>query len=57
MEKTELQWGLIALIGIFLLILGFYVLHFGLFILIGILLMVISLYFGQKVGKNLEGDF
>jgi len=52
MEKTELQWGLIALIGIFLLILGFYVLHIGLIFFIGFLLIMISLFFGYKDKKK-----
>jgi len=52
MEKIELQWGLIGLIGILLLVLGFYVLHLGLISFVGILLMLISLFFGYKDRKK-----
>jgi len=52
MEKKELEWGLMGLIGIFLLIIGYYVLHSGFFMLLGVFLMFISLLYGYKDRKR-----
>ena len=52
MEKKELEWGLVGLIGILLLIVGYYVLHSGFLFLIGIWLMLISLFCGYKDRKR-----
>ena len=52
MEKKELQWTLVGLVGILLLVLGFYVLHLGLIMFVGILLIMTSLFFGYKDRKK-----
>lgn len=48
MEEKELQWTLVAIIGIILLLLGFYTLRIGIIFFIGFWLIMISLYFGYK---------
>jgi len=52
MEKKELEWGLIGLIGIFLLVIGYYILHSGFIMFLGFFLMWISLLYGYKDRKR-----
>jgi len=52
MEKKELEWGLVGVIGLFLLIIGYYVLHWGFIMFLGFVLMFISLLYGYKDRKR-----
>ena len=52
MEKIELKWGLVGLIGLLLFIIGYYVEPLFLLILVGVWLMFISLFYGYKDRKR-----
>lgn len=52
MEKEELEWGLMGAIGLFLLIIGYYVLRSGFIMFLGVVLMFISLLYVYKDRKR-----
>jgi hypothetical protein len=52
MEKKEVGWGLMGVIGLFLLIIGYYVLNSGFIMVLGVVLVFISLFYGYKDRKR-----